>query len=150
MARLLAALFAGALFGLGLVVSQMSDPRVVQGFLDLAGAFDPTLIFVLGGALAVSTLGYRLVLRRPRPVLDSRFHVPTSQVIDRQLLAGAAIFGVGWGLAGYCPGPALVSLGGGMPEAWLFVPAMLAGGIGYRWWSRRQAARLGKARSATA
>ncbi|TBR36037.1 MULTISPECIES: YeeE/YedE family protein [Dyella] len=150
MARILAALLAGALFGLGLVVSQMSDPRVVQGFLDIAGAFNPTLMFVLGGALIVSTIGFRWVLRQPRPLFDTRFHVPLSQVIDRKLIGGAALFGVGWGLAGYCPGPALVSLGGGMPEAWVFVPAMLAGGIGYRWWSRRQAVRVENADSATA
>lgn len=150
MARMLAALLAGALFGIGLVVSQMSDPRVVQGFLDIAGAFNPTLIFVLGGALMVSALGFRWVLRRPRPLLDENFHVPATQLIDRKLLAGAALFGVGWGLAGYCPGPALVSLGSGVPESWIFVPAMLLGGIGYRWWSRRRAAHLAAAPSAAA
>lgn len=137
MGRIISALFAGALFGFALVLSHMSDPRVVQGFLDLAGDFNPALIFVLAGAVTVSTIGYRVVIRRPRPVLDTQFHVPTGQTIDRRLVLGAALFGIGWGLAGYCPGPALVNLGGGMPEAWFFVPAMLVGGVGYRWWVRR-------------
>lgn len=138
MARWFAALAAGVLFGLGLVVSRMNDPRVVLGFLDVAGAFDPTLAFVLAGAVGVATFGFRLVSRRPRPVLEAAFHLPTNRHIDARLVLGAAIFGVGWGLAGYCPGPALVALGGGLRESLYFVPAMLAGGIGYRWWARRQ------------
>lgn len=137
MSRLLAALVAGALFGFGLVVSQMSDPRVVLGFLDLAGAWNPTLIFVLCGAVGVTVIAFRFVLRRSRPVLDDTFHLPRTQQIDRRLILGAAIFGVGWGLAGYCPGPALVTLGAGLREAWYFVPAMLVGGIGYRLVARR-------------
>jgi uncharacterized membrane protein YedE/YeeE len=136
-ARWLAAFAAGALFGLGLAWSHMSDPRVVQGFLDLAGAFDPTLIFVLAGAVGVTTVAFRFVLRRTRPVLDDCFHLPAKRQLDRPLLVGAAIFGIGWGLAGYCPGPALVNLGAGTSEALYFVPAMLLGGMGYRWWANR-------------
>lgn len=140
MLRLMAALSAGLLFGLGLVLSRMNDPRVVLGFLDVSGAFDPTLLFVLAGAVSVTTMAFRWVLRRPRPVLDDRFHLPAARAIDPQLVLGAALFGIGWGLAGYCPGPALVALGGGLHEALYFVPAMLAGGIGYRWWAGRRAA----------
>ncbi|WNL46117.1 YeeE/YedE family protein [Dyella sp. BiH032] len=136
--RLPAAWLAGLLFGLGLVLSRMSDPRVVLGFLDVAGAFDPTLLFVLVGAVGVTAIAFRQVLRRSRPVLDERFHLPTSRTIDARLVLGAAIFGIGWGLAGYCPGPALVALGGGLREALYFVPAMLVGGIGYRWWIVRR------------
>lgn len=136
--RLPAAWLAGLLFGLGLVLSRMSDPRVVLGFLDVAGAFDPTLLFVLAGAVGVTAIAFRQVLRRSRPVLDERFHLPTSRTIDARLVLGAAIFGIGWGLAGYCPGPALVALGGGLREALYFVPAMLVGGIGYRWWIVRR------------
>ena len=136
--RLLAAWLAGLLFGLGLALSRMSDPRVVLGFLDVAGSFDPTLLFVLAGAVGVTTIAFRLILRRPRPVLEERFHLPSSHAIDRRLVLGAAIFGIGWGLAGYCPGPALVALGGGLREALYFVPAMLLGGFGYRAWSTRR------------
>lgn len=136
--RLPAAWLAGLLFGLGLVLSRMSDPRVVLGFLGVAGAFDPTLLFVLAGAVGVTAIAFRQVLRRSRPVLDERFHLPTSRTIDARLVLGAAIFGIGWGLAGYCPGPALVALGGGLREALYFVPAMLVGGIGYRWWIARR------------
>lgn len=139
MARWFAALVAGSLFGLGLVMSRMNDPRVVLGFLDVAGAFDPTLIFVLAGAVGVATAGFRLVLWRPRPVLDDAFHLPAKRAIDARLILGTAMFGVGWGLAGYCPGPALVGFGSGLREALYFVPAMLAGGMGYRWWAARRA-----------
>jgi uncharacterized membrane protein YedE/YeeE len=138
--RLPAAWLTGLLFGLGLALSRMSDPRVVLGFLDVAGAFDPTLLFVLAVAVGVAVIAFRFVLRRERPVLDERFHLPTSRAINHKLVAGAAIFGIGWGLAGYCPGPALVALGGGLREALYFVPAMLAGGVGYRWWAARSAA----------
>ena len=138
--RLLTAWLAGLLFGFGLALSRMSDPRVVLGFLDVAGAFDPTLLFVLAGAVGVTTVAFRLVLRRPRPVLDERFHLPQSRTIDRRLVLGAALFGLGWGLAGYCPGPALVALGGGLREALYFVPAMLLGGWGYRAWIARRGA----------
>lgn len=130
--RLISALIAGALFGVGLVISRMSDPRVVLGFLDVTGAFNPALLFVLGGAVGVTALLFRFVLKQPKPLLDSSFHLPTNRSIDARLLIGASIFGVGWGLAGYCPGPALVALSGGVTEALYFVPAMIVGGILYR------------------
>ena len=122
-----AAFVAGALFGVGLVVSQMADPRVVLGFLDVTGAFNPALMFVLGGAVAVTAVTFRVVLRRQKPLLESEFRVPAHQSIDAPLVAGAALFGLGWGLAGYCPGPVLVNLAAGTHEAWWFVPAMVAG-----------------------
>lgn len=127
----LAALFSGALFGLGLAVSGMTDPRRVLGFLDIFGEFDPTLAFVLGGAVASTLVLFRLVLRR-RPVLAGRFELPALKHVDRRLLGGATLFGVGWGIAGYCPGPALAGLGIGSVEALWFVPAMLAGLVLHR------------------
>ncbi|KGM57556.1 hypothetical protein N799_05730 [Lysobacter arseniciresistens ZS79] len=123
----LAALAAGALFGLGLAMSGMTDPRRVLGFLDLFGDFDPTLAFVLGGAVATTALLFRPVLRRGRPVLAAAFQLSSLRHIDRRLLGGAALFGIGWGIAGYCPGPALAGLGIMSTEALWFVPAMLAG-----------------------
>lgn len=133
MSRVLAALVSGALFGLGLVVSRMSDPAVVLGFLDLYGRFDPTLAYTLAGAVGTTMLAFRLILRRGRPVLAPDFQLPTSRVVDASLVAGAAIFGVGWGLAGYCPGPALVGAAGGVDSALLFVLAMIAGALLERW-----------------
>jgi uncharacterized membrane protein YedE/YeeE len=123
----LAAAVSGAVFGVGLALSTMTDRQVVLGFLDLAGAWNPTLAFVMGGAVAVAVFAFRLVLRRPAPTCADRFRVPTSDAIDAKLLAGAAIFGVGWGLAGFCPGPVLVGAAAGLADAWVFVPAMVAG-----------------------
>ena len=125
--RSLAALASGALFGTGLAMSGMTDPRRVLGFLDLFGDFDPTLMFVLGGAVATTILLFRFVLRRGSPVLADTFHLSTLKRVDRRLLGGAAIFGIGWGIAGYCPGPALAGLGVGSIEALWFGPALLAG-----------------------
>jgi uncharacterized membrane protein YedE/YeeE len=123
----LAALSSGALFGLGLAMSGMTDARRVLGFLDVFGDFDPTLGFVLGGAVATTMLLFRFVLRRGSPVLAETFQLSHLKHVDRTLLGGAALFGVGWGIAGYCPGPALAGLGVGSVEALWFVPAMLAG-----------------------
>jgi uncharacterized membrane protein YedE/YeeE len=123
----LAALIAGALFGVGLALSGMTDARRVLGFLDVAGAFDPTLLFVLGGAVVTTTLLFHVVLRRDKPLLADTFHVSTLRQIDRPLVVGAALFGIGWGLAGYCPGPALAGLGVASREALWFVPAMIVG-----------------------
>ena len=123
----LAALASGALFGLGLAMSGMTDPRRVLGFLDLFGDFDPTLMFVLGGAVTTTMLLFRFVLRRGSPVLADTFHLSSLRHVDRHLLGGAALFGIGWGIAGYCPGPALAGLGIASREALWFVPAMLAG-----------------------
>jgi uncharacterized membrane protein YedE/YeeE len=122
-----AALVSGLLFGLGLAMSGMTDARRVLGFLDVAGDFDPTLLFVLGGAVATTLVTFRLVLARERPLFADAFRLPTARHIDARLLAGAAIFGAGWGLAGYCPGPALAGLGAGAVETLWFVPAMVAG-----------------------
>ncbi|MCL6712466.1 YeeE/YedE family protein [Pseudomonas sp. R2.Fl] len=127
MKRWFAALLAGALFGAGLALSRMTDPNVVIGFLDVTGDFDPRLAFVLAGAVATTGLAFRLVLRRRRPLLADRFRLPLSHAIDRRLVAGALLFGIGWGLAGYCPGPALVGAAAGVDSALIFAAAMLAG-----------------------
>ena len=133
----LAALVSGALFGVGLAISGMTDRFVVLGFLDLSGEFNPQLAFVLAGAVAVTAIAFRLVLRLPQPVLAAGFQLPAATAIDRQLLLGAAIFGVGWGLVGFCPGPALVGLAGGLRDAMIFVPAMLAGSVTHYLMERR-------------
>jgi uncharacterized membrane protein YedE/YeeE len=127
MKKILAALASGTLFGVGLAWSGMTNPGRVTGFLDVAGAWDPTLALVMAAALAVATPAFRLILGRPRPLLDERFRLPTKTALDGALLAGAAVFGVGWGLAGLCPGPALAGLVTGSPLVLLFVVAMVAG-----------------------
>lgn len=121
------AAYTGVLFAVGLVVSGMTDPARVLGFLDVTGRWDPTLAFVMGGAIAVHMPLLRLVRKRKAPIFDTRFHLPTQDRIEPSLVIGSALFGVGWGLSGYCPGPALVSLG---THAWpvlVFVVAMIAG-----------------------
>jgi uncharacterized membrane protein YedE/YeeE len=121
-------LAAGLLFAVGLAVSGMTQPSKVIAFLDFAGAWDPSLAFVMVGAIGVYLLVHRgLVLRRERPIYARRFSVPTTSAIDARLITGAAIFGVGWGLSGFCPGPALVSFGAGIGAALWFVPGVLAG-----------------------
>jgi uncharacterized protein len=120
------ALLAGALFALGLVVGGMTQPAKVLGFLDFAGRWDPSLVMVMGGALLVHGLTYWLIRLRRAPLCDARFHVPARRDVDRRLVLGAAIFGVGWGLAGYCPGPALASVTTGLSPL-VFVAAMLVG-----------------------
>jgi uncharacterized protein len=132
----IAALASGALFGIGLAMSGMTDPRRVLGFLDLFGDFDATLLFVLGGAVTTAALLFRFVLRRESPLLASTFHLSNLRHIDARLLGGAAIFGVGWGIAGYCPGPALAGLGIASREALWFVPAMLIGMLLHRFVNR--------------
>lgn len=126
-ARLLAALAAGLIFGLGLSLSGMLDPARVQGFLDVTGNWDPTLAFVLGGAVSVAGAGYALARRLPRPAFDGTFQLPTNRRVDRPLLAGAALFGIGWGLSGFCPGPAVAALSTGALPVAVFVAAMLVG-----------------------
>jgi hypothetical protein len=125
--RVLAALVSGMIFGLGLSLSGMLDPARVRGFFNVTGAWDPSLAFVLGGAVIIATIGYRLSLRFSRPLLDDRFRLPTKTRIDRSLILGSAIFGIGWGLAGFCPGPAVASLSLGLAPTILFVVAMLIG-----------------------
>jgi uncharacterized membrane protein YedE/YeeE len=121
----------GLVFGFGLLLSGMSDPAKVLNFLDLGGIasghWDPSLAFVMAGAVAVTFAGFRFVLRRSRPLFAERFHLPTKRELDLRIVAGPAIFGVGWGLAGFCPGPALTALGFGSRAAVLFVAAMLTG-----------------------
>jgi uncharacterized membrane protein YedE/YeeE len=121
------ALAAGALFGAGLVFAGMVDPAKVLNFLDIAGAWDPSLALVMAAAIPVAAAMYALARRRAAPLAGGRFHWPAAVRIDPKLIAGAVLFGLGWGLAGYCPGPALAALGFGAPGALLFVGAMLAG-----------------------
>ncbi|MDY8111149.1 YeeE/YedE family protein [Fulvimarina sp. 2208YS6-2-32] len=127
MTRILAALLAGLVFGVGLIVSQMVVPAKVLGFLDIFGAWDPSLAFVIGGAILVAAPAFALGRRMNAPVLATAFEIPKRSDIDARLLSGAAIFGIGWGLVGLCPGPALTALGFGSTPALLFVAAMIAG-----------------------
>jgi uncharacterized protein len=120
-------LFAGLLFGLGLAISGLINPAKVLNFLDVAGTWDPSLIFTMGAAVLVTMIGFRLVLRRGTPLFDSTFHLPTASDLDARLVGGSALFGVGWGLVGYCPGPALAALSAGSSSTLIFIVAMLAG-----------------------
>ncbi len=121
------AFLVGLLFGWGLLLSGMTDPGKVLGFLDLAGTWDPSLAFVMGGAIAVGFFAFALARRRTRTYLGDALHLPTANAIDRPLVVGSLLFGAGWGLAGFCPGPAIVSLASGQAKAAVFVVAMLAG-----------------------
>lgn len=125
--KILMALLAGLLFGLGLILSGMTDPAKVLGFLDLSGNWDPSLALVMGGALLVGSLAFPFVVKRPKSILGDALRLPTTTQIDRRLVLGGLTFGVGWGLAGYCPGPALASLAQGGMKPLLFFIAMLAG-----------------------
>ncbi len=131
------AMLAGLMFGLGLIVSGMADPAKVLGFLDLAGAWDPSLAFVMAGAIAVGLVAFTMAKRRSRSLLGLQMRLPQSGAIDRRLVGGSLLFGAGWGLAGFCPGPALVALGMGEPRAGVFVLAMLAGMGLFEWLERR-------------
>lgn len=122
---------AGALFATGLGLSGMTQPAKVTAFLDFAGNWDPSLAFVMAGAIGVYAVLYRVIIRRPTSLDGAQFALPSQIRIDARLVVGAAIFGAGWGLAGFCPGPAITSLAGGMPAAVVFVPAMLVGMIVY-------------------
>ena len=125
--RLAASYLIGLVFGTGIAISGMANPAKVLNFFDLAGSWDPSLALVMGGALAVALAGYRVVLRRPAPVLEPTFHLPGNRRIDARLIAGSAIFGTGWGIAGFCPGGALPALGTLRLEVFVFVAAALAG-----------------------
>ncbi|ODT47950.1 DUF6691 family protein [Devosia sp. 63-57] len=127
MQRTILAGLIGIVFGTGIAVSGMSNPAKVLNFFDVAGTWDPSLLLVMASALLVTSIGYRFVLRRPKPVLEARFHLPTNRRIDMPLIAGAAVFGIGWGISGFCPGGAIPALGLGEVTAWAFVGAMMAG-----------------------
>jgi uncharacterized membrane protein YedE/YeeE len=131
----------GLIFGIGLVLSGMSDPAKVLNFLDLAaigsGTWDGSLAFVMAGAVAVTFVGFKWVLQRARPLLGEKFYLPTSRDLDLRIVLGPAIFGVGWGLAGFCPGPAFTALGFGSRAAIIFVAAMIAGMLLARWFANR-------------
>lgn len=130
----------GLVFGLGLIISGMTDPGKVLGFLDLAGLWDPSLAFVMGGAILVGVLAFAVARKRSSSVLGGAMQFPTARHIDRRLVLGSLLFGVGWGMAGFCPGPAIVSLGAGEPKAMVFVLAMLAGMGIFEWLEMRRTA----------
>ena len=138
-------LLAGAVFGIGLVISGMADPAKVLGFLDLAGNWDPSLAFVMGGAILVGVLAFTVARRRTVSLLGLQMRIPSATQVDRRLVGGGVLFGIGWGIAGFCPGPALVALGMGEPKALVFVLAMLVGMALFEWLelvqSRRATAR---------
>lgn len=125
--RLVSTYLIGLIFGVGISISGMANPAKVLNFFDIAGTWDPSLVFVMGGAVVVAFFGYKIVLRRPTPVLDAKFHLPDNPRIDARLLGGSALFGIGWGIAGFCPGGALPALGTGQIDVFVFVAALIAG-----------------------
>lgn len=129
---LLPGLTVGIIFGAGLALSDMVNPARVQAFLDIAGAWDPTLMFVMGAAIIPSAIAYLFRRRMERPLMEGQFSIPENRAPDRTLLAGAALFGIGWGLVGFCPGPAFAGLVLGAWQPWLFVIAMFAGMLAHR------------------
>lgn len=142
--KTLAALVAGLVFGVGLGIGGMTQPAVVLGFLDVFGRWDPQLLFLMAAAVVTTAIGFRFVLHRQQPLMAAAFQLPSARSIDKRLLVGGAIFGIGWGLGGYCPGPALASLTGGAPSLLLFVACMLLG-----WWLAARSAHAGHAASPT-
>ena len=134
----LASLLAGLVFGLGLIVSGMANPAKVLGFLDLAGHWDPSLAFVMAGTVAVSAIAFAVARGRAVSFLGAEMRLPSARHIDRRLVLGSALFGIGWGAAGFCPGPALVALGMGEPKALVFVAAMLVGMGAFEFVERRK------------
>jgi len=134
----------GLLFGWGLLISGMTDPGKVIGFLDLAGTWDPSLAFVMGGGVLVGLFGFTVAKKRTRSLLGSAMHLPTSRDIDRRLVLGSLTFGAGWGLAGFCPGPGIVAMGAGESKAALFVVAMIAGMLVFEVVDRRAKARAAR------
>ncbi len=137
--RAILTILSGVLFGLGVTISGMVNPMKVLNFMDINGQFDPTLLFVMGAGLATTLAGYRLVLRRKTPFFAERFHMPSLTVIDARLVGGAALFGLGWGLSGFCPGPAVASLVFGTSQSVIFVAAMALGMVAARFVARRPA-----------
>jgi uncharacterized membrane protein YedE/YeeE len=137
--RLISVYFIGLLFGIGISISGMSNPAKVINFFDVAGTWDPSLAFVMGGALMVAFFGYRRVLRAPRPRFGAVFQLPVRRDLDGPLIAGSAAFGIGWGIAGFCPGGALPAIGTGRPEVLIFAGALLAGIFAAKWIMTRRA-----------
>lgn len=125
--KLITTYLIGLIFGVGISISGMSNPAKVLNFFDIAGTWDPSLIFVMGGALVTTFIGYKLVFGRAAPLFEPRFSVPTSRMIDAKLIGGSAVFGIGWGIAGFCPGGALPALGTGRWEVIIFTIAVVAG-----------------------
>jgi len=136
----LTALLSGLVFGLGLIVSGMANPAKVLGFLDLAGAWDPSLALVMAGAILVGFFAFLVAKNRTRSFIGADMKLPTASAIDRRLLTGSALFGAGWGVAGFCPGPGLVALGMGEPKALVFVVAMLIGMALFTWREKQSSA----------
>lgn len=133
----IAAVLSGLVFGLGLLVSGMANPAKVLGFLDLGGLWDPSLAFVMGGAIAVAAVAFAVARRRSVSLLGTAMRLPSARQIDRRLVGGSLLFGVGWGVAGFCPGPALVGVGMGLAQAGVFVAAMLVGMGLFAWLESR-------------
>jgi|TARA_A100001391_G_scaffold65879_1_gene41585 hypothetical protein len=127
MQKVIVAGLIGLIFGAGIAISGMANPAKVLNFFDFAGTWDPSLALVMGGALAVTAVGYFFVLKRPAPVFDKAFHLPTSKDIDLPLVAGSTTFGIGWGITGFCPGGSIPALGLGEPDAFVFVASMVGG-----------------------
>jgi len=132
------AFLVGLLFGLGLIISGMTDPSKVIGFLDLAGSWDPSLAFVMGGAILIGTTAFTIAKKRQRSLLGAPMRLSSATKLDKRLLLGSLVFGIGWGISGFCPGPAVVSAAAGQSKAWIFVAAMLAGMALYRIIERRE------------
>ncbi len=126
------ALITGIIFGIGLCVSRMADPEKVLGFLDITGNWDPSLMLVMGGALAVTIVAFKFVLKRDQPIFADLFHLPTKTDLDKKLITGAALFGVGWGMIGFCPGPAITATGFGLTSPYLVVAMMILGFFAHR------------------
>ena len=145
MMTIFTSLLAGLVFGLGLILSGMANPAKVLGFLDLGGAWDPSLAFVMAGAIAVGVVAFAVARRRTRSFLGTAMQLPTSRDIDRRLVMGGVLFGIGWGVAGFCPGPGLVALGMGEIKALVFVAAMLVGMGAFEWLERRKQASVPRA-----
>lgn len=137
MVQAVMALLAGLVFGLGLILSGMGNPAKVQNFLDVLGHWDPSLGLVMGGAIAVGLVAFTWAKKRKTSLLGEPMQLPTARVVDRKLLTGAALFGIGWGLAGFCPGPAVMNLSTGAGEVLLFVAAMLVGMLAQHAWAQR-------------
>ena len=127
MVKLIVAYAIGLIFGIGIMISGMANPAKVLNFFDIAGTWDPSLAFVMGGAVLVAAVGYFFVLKRPMPVMDAKFHLPVVREVNLPLVAGSATFGVGWGIAGFCPGGAIPAIGTGRSEVLLFMAALMAG-----------------------